>query len=259
MAYPMLIGSKALEYWYPNVTIPTDVDIITELDIKGVDTQSLSILNNKAMVEKYGSGEFIELKGNKIEVMSLEGLAILKRSHLFREKNFNRNIGLYYTFLRKYMNFSSKEYKDRTKATQKMFKSPSLRMSNEEFFDNPLTKLYDHDWLHTKAAYYNKPLYLQLKTDFSSAWCEKDLWDLLSTEDKFKCAAEEVYVIASERFLIPQKWPKNKELRSYMKALEKVCTTLTSGWFRDFALDNYVEMIAMFNKDKFKEIKKWTN
>src|SRR5688572_7316520 len=44
-------------------------------------------------------------------------------------------------------------------------------------------------------------------------------------------------VIALERYLIP-KISKN-HVSSYRSALVRICTTLTKGWFRQFAIDNY--------------------
>jgi hypothetical protein len=44
-------------------------------------------------------------------------------------------------------------------------------------------------------------------------------------------------VIALERYLIPM-ISKNQET-SYHLALVRICTTLTKGWFRQFAIDNY--------------------
>src|SRR2546423_7816333 len=43
--------------------------------------------------------------------------------------------------------------------------------------------------------------------------------------------------IALERYLIPMV-SKNQET-SYQSALVRICTTLTKGWFRRFAIDNY--------------------
>src|SRR5215469_14607824 len=43
--------------------------------------------------------------------------------------------------------------------------------------------------------------------------------------------------IALERYLIPM-ISKNQET-SYNLALIRICTTLTKGWFRQFAIDNY--------------------
>lgn len=33
-----------------------------------------------------------------------------------------------------------------------------------------------------------------------------------------------------------------------MMALEKVCTSITSGWFREYAYENYYEVVAMYHK-----------
>src|SRR5581483_645172 len=43
--------------------------------------------------------------------------------------------------------------------------------------------------------------------------------------------------IALERYLIPM-ISKNQEY-SYLSALVRICTSLTKGWFRQFAIDNY--------------------
>ena len=43
--------------------------------------------------------------------------------------------------------------------------------------------------------------------------------------------------IALERYLIP-KVSGNQEI-SYRSALTRICTSLTKGWFRQFAIDNY--------------------
>jgi hypothetical protein len=62
-------------------------------------------------------------------------------------------------------------------------------------------------------------------------------------------------VIAMERFLIPNDW-KYSLFGAYYKALTKVCTTLSSGWFRDFAIDNHPEIMALFDKRKFIELER---
>ena len=47
-------------------------------------------------------------------------------------------------------------------------------------------------------------------------------------------------VIALERYLIPM-ISKNQET-SYNSALIRICTTLSKGWFRQFAVDNYPQL-----------------
>jgi hypothetical protein len=49
--------------------------------------------------------------------------------------------------------------------------------------------------------------------------------------------------IALERYLIP-KTSKNQKT-SYNLALVRICTTLTKGWFRQFAVDNYPQLLNL--------------
>jgi len=43
---------------------------------------------------------------------------------------------------------------------------------------------------------------------------------------------------------------------AYLKALEKVCTTVTKGYFRDFAIEHYPEVISVYNADKIINVTK---
>ena len=91
------------------------------------------------------------------------------------------------------------------------------------------------------------------------AWCEKDLWEGgLSDLQKRQCVAEECYVIATERFIVPAGLDYPLKL-AYLKALKKVCTTLCSGWFRDYAIDNYPFIVDLFDENKMKEVVKGLN
>jgi hypothetical protein len=54
-------------------------------------------------------------------------------------------------------------------------------------------------------------------------------------------------VIALERFLIPGL--DQYAYSAYNKALKKVCTSLTSGWFRDFAIWNWPVLKEMVQKE----------
>ena len=143
---------------------------------------------------------------------------------------------------------------ERIKLTKEAYPqgNPKLNKSNDEFFDDPVEKVYDHDFLHELYAYEDRPMFEKLKRpeQFNLAWCVKDLWDKLSQTQKLQCVAEETYVIATERFMVPNDWnyPTKK---AYYFALKKVCTTLTSGWFRDFAIDNFPEVFNLYEGAKF--------
>lgn len=250
----MLIGSRALAHWVPDFKCrqSADWDYIGMPDSKPgkCEIHPLDQLNNEAAL-KYDVGG----------VCSLKGLALIKRSHLHRDWFFDKHIAMYHKWilpnLKEGFNQDDLDFlAERTRLTKIEYprSNPNLNQSNEDFFDDAVEKKYDHDWLHELYAYGDAPVYEKLKTDKTKAWCEKDLFFLLPPDEMLKCVAEETYVIATERFLIPTNYEHYWKL-AYVKALRKVCTTLTSGWFRDYAIDNYPEIINHYDKAKIQYVK----
>jgi len=254
----MLIGSRAMEYWHNLGLIKsdTDWDIISKEPIEGAEHHKWELLNNYKLARYTSPEHTVVFNGRVVHVVSLLGLAIVKRSHLWRDLKFGAHITMYHKHLARYMKRMSKadvEYlQERTALTHKIFpqKGPNLNQTVEEFFDDAVTKKYSHDMLHELFAYYDKPMYTKLQHDHARAWCSKELWEELTHEDKLKCIAEETYVIATERFLVPKDWKYPMKL-AYDKALNKVCTTLCSGWFRDKAINHYPELLQMMDENKF--------
>jgi hypothetical protein len=61
---------------------------------------------------------------------------------------------------------------------------------------------------------------------------------------------EETYVLALERSLIP--FPGKMQPRDAFKlALQKVCTSITSGWFREYAWNNYRKALESYDGGVF--------
>ena len=264
-----LIGSRALKLYNNDYVVRegADWDIIGEKDdvvnMTRAEFSPMSDLNNMEIVSCFADYEntlWIEGLG-EVTPISMRGLAVLKRSHLWRDRFFVKHMSDYNRYLKSFLvegDFvDGSPLRNRFKLSLKKFKNmpPNLNKTNEDFFDDLVVKKYNHDDIHEIAAYVKKqPMYLKMKRDFSLAKCEKDMWENLTYEQKIMCVAEETYVIACERFLIPHNWPR-KYLRSFTDSLEKVCTTLTSGWFRDFAIDNYSEISKMYDPLKFDNIK----
>lgn len=264
----VLIGSRAINYHAPEligrVNDKTDWDIITNHDkshfenFNGrVEVHSFDQLNNRDVCECHThETSIIEKDGYVFLVMGVHGLVIMKRSHLYRDWFFEKHMSDYNKIIDKFgmhKQVIRNDYNcdNRFNLTKKAYKqpNPNLNQSNEEFFDDVVEKKYDHDLIHEYAAYNDQPMYTLMKRDHTLAKCEKDMWEEFSHEQKIQCVCEETYVIACERFMIPNEWKFGK-LRAYNMALKKVCTTLTSGWFRDFAIDNFEEITKMFRKEK---------
>ena len=132
-------------------------------------------------------------------------------------------------------------------------KTPSLNKSVKEFFkqsDGLVKSFFVHDDIHIAVAHYDKPLYQRMQYDLLQAKCEKVLWEKFTFEEKCKCVLEETMVIALERKILPMIFGKGKYFTSdeaLKWALMRVCTTLCSGWFREFATNNYFKILDYSN------------
>lgn len=258
---PVLIGSRALAFWVKEFPLKADADwdVISDSPIEGTEWHDPEFLNNRAMAEEFHSFSRVKLPdGVEVYVMSLAGLAIIKRSHLWRDLSFQKHITHYHKHL-KYHLFSWQGnlpfLEDRIRLTKEAFPqgNPNLNQMNADFFKDAVTKKYDHDWLHELFAYGDRPLYTRMQPDPAKAWCDKKGWDIFTHTERLNCIAEEAFVIATERFMVPNKWNYDSK-RAFLKAVDKICTTLCSGWFRDYAIDNYPEVVLRYDKLKFYEV-----
>ena len=262
----LLIGSRALNFWFPDHKIKesTDWDIISDKPFEDIpegdnyEWHDPDILLNREL-ENYTRNITVEFNGRELHVVTPLGLALVKRSHLWRDLAFDKHITHWNKYLKEFLEFRSKETEDylqrRTSATMQMFPQghPKLNQTVEDFFDDAVTKKYSHDDLHLMYAHFDEPLYTKLQDDPEFAWCAKSKWDKLSYDEKIKCVQEEAYVIATERFLVPNNWNYPHRL-AYFNALKKICTTLCSGWFRDFAIDNHQVLCSSFDAQKVKSV-----
>jgi len=262
LARNILIGSRALDYWHDlGIAKPnSDWDVISTKPIEGTEWHDPWLLNNDLVKEFTSPEHTIDFNGNILHVCNLQGLALIKRSHLWRDLGFGKHITMYHKHLVKYLDLSDTFNRaflaERTIMTMERFpqQGPNLNQTVEEFFDDAVTKKYNHDFLHSLFAYQEQPMYTRLQTDSTKAWCSKELWDGLTHVEQLQCVAEETYVIATERFMVPKDWKYPAKL-AYNKALNKVCTTLCKNWFRDKAIDYYPEVMELFDEGKFLSVK----
>jgi hypothetical protein len=133
-----------------------------------------------------------------------------------------------------------------------------IGVSKEQFFDDNVKKYVEHDSIHYMVAHKEHPMYWYMQHDHSKVECHKELWDNFTFEDKIHCVMEECYVIALERHIIPTIKGDRIGLNyheAFKWALMRVCTTLTSGWFRLFAIDHYFNVLNNYNKEYYKLLK----
>ena len=261
----LLIGSQALQYWDRSFKVRSnsDWDIISKDKISddnlSIEHHSFDSIGNDDLLN-YASESYIEIAGQKVHVVKPVGLTIVKRSHLWRDRSFEKHITQYHRHLKLYREYFTKKdievLNKRTKLTALAYpqSNPNLMQSVEDFFDDAVIKKYNHDYLHELIAYNDEPLYKKMQKCSSSVSCDVDLWYTFTHEHKVQCIAEEAYVISIERFLVPSDWQTPSKLAFY-KSVNKICTTLCSGWFRDYAIDNYTEVLDIFDSVKVEKVK----
>ena len=131
------------------------------------------------------------------------------------------------------------------------YQHPKLNQSKQDFFsDDGIEYVYDHDDLHKVVAVYKaNPLYTQYKIEGEEVACSKEKWDNLSDANKNLAVYEEAAVLALERAIIPH---GAEPEAAYKMALQKICTSITSGWFREWAWWNYDEILSLGDLLTFK-------
>ena len=119
-----------------------------------------------------------------------------------------------------------------------------LAVSNDEFFarsQKQVGRVHDHDFLHALVAYDGRPMFERFKRDLSQASLARDMFEAAPRIDQLRLVREEAMVIALERRILPNEPGSVDAGAAYAWALKRICTTLTSGWFRSFAIDTWPE------------------
>lgn len=118
------------------------------------------------------------------------------------------------------------------------YKHPNLDTVKNDFFKDESFYKYDHDDLHLAVALEHHPAYMDILDKGAQVKCSKENFMQLNEYGRMKCGLEESYVLALERSLIPNGF-KPDAYGAIRIALMKVCTSITSGWFREWCWENY--------------------
>ncbi len=277
MVQAVLIGSRALKYWYPNYPRGknSDYDIILSKDhdlfTLPKNTHGKVILNkievefddkesNRLILEKSSKCPEVKIDVDGLHIMcnvaDPQILLAIKKSHRHFQDNWHKNIKDY-LFLKSMVELDEEcDNICRIRLSEKTGRSGrSLNMSNDDFFNGSqrfVKRKYVHDDIHFGTCFYDKPLWTRCKENQDLAKIDKHLFDKLDHSDKIRMAQEEAFVIALERMIIPTiddiesfNIDNQQSFKAYSWAVMRLGTTLTSGWFREFVIDNYVDIMAI--------------
>lgn len=148
-----------------------------------------------------------------------------------------------------------KEWLLQREAETYSYAHPKLDRSKSEFFSGDMvTYVYDHDDVHKAVAVGSVPAYTLYAVDGQQVLSDKRKFFAADPQVQLDGVSEEAYVLAIERSLVPHPGVLTPR-QAWLKALEKVCTSITSGWFREFAWENYYEVVGRYDPtyiNKFK-------
>jgi hypothetical protein len=196
--------------------------------------------------------------GIEMIIAPLEVLYSIKMSHRHYPRAWKKHMED--IILMHSINFGDDVLGDTTKIREKetaerygALKTPSLNKTAAEFFDDTVSnKIFIHDQIHEVMAHRERPMFEYIKKDTEKVACSKEkFYDLNFLHQRF-CVLEEAYVIALERCILPMLFaggPPVTSAEALDYAIMRICTTLCSGWFREFATMNYGAIMAA--RDKF--------
>jgi hypothetical protein len=199
-------------------------------------------------------------------VPNLDLLFTIKSSHKFKKfssiygmKNFYKTLTDYHMMENSgakirdgYLNF----LKLREKESYDNQTHPKLNVSKTEFFneeENGIKQIYDHDEIHKVVAIEeNIPAYTYYLKEGSAVLCDKDKFFSLPEEIRINGVIEESCVLALERSKIPFPDAMTSD-QAFVFALAKVCTTITSGFFRNYAYLNALKVLNKYPKNYYEK------
>jgi hypothetical protein len=192
-------------------------------------------------------------------IPSLDMLFTIKSSHKYLKNSpFFWKTALDYHM----MKYSGAKVRDEYKHMLKLreeetytYAHPKLNVTKDKFFnDDEVKYTYDHDDIHRSVALYDRPAYTYYMKDGEQVLCDKEKFFSISENLRIAGVIEEACVLAIERSLVPfpNVWtPKF----AWVFALSKVCSSITSGWFREYAYENIFDIYNKYPENYFDKFK----
>lgn len=224
---------------------------MVEIEISNGDSTDLYL----QWAESIAHLDQAEFYGVKVDVAPLEMLYSLKRAHRHSPRMFHKHVQDY-NLLREivgrdvFSRVTTLRYQETVE--REKLKTPSLNKTVKDFFDDKVSnRTFVHDQIHEVMAFGERPMFEKIKIDPDKVACSKEkFFNSLTETQRTQCVQEEAYVIALERAMIPMLFEGERianAYEAYKWAVMRICTTLCSGWFREYALENYDKLLFWYD------------
>lgn len=245
--YP-LKNKIIIKYYYYDYTIPVSLTeqksniVIEEHEIAWPGSSAEDILHMQQKNPTYQG---------KYHIADLNTLFLLKWSHRFLKNSphfLKTRLDIDFLQIMPGLRVLDESILFKREMETYTYSHPKLNVKKNDFFvsSESLKYIYDHDSIHESIKIYDRPAYTFYLKDGQEVMCDyKKFYDTIPGI-QLASVYEEAAVLALERSQIPFNF-KPDEQKSFEKALEKVCTSITSGWYRDYAYANYFNVLKLKN------------
>lgn len=229
----MITGSTAAKYWIPEWREPADLDTISP----GIPEYTS---------DNYWDDAFLEYREEawwaKDYYASIDELYTIKVSHAYWELK-NGSWGKHIYDMLKLQEAGAHLLPDLHrvlyKAWENLHGSKKMQfMDKNAFFEDAVTRIYDHDSIHDSVAYGEEAMYVQTLKRAGHTAVDMDYIKGMPFPDQVKLFREEVCATALERIMVPRSY-RGSAGAAYLWALRRTITSLTKGWSAQFIVENY--------------------
>lgn len=188
--------------------------------------------------------------------VNMDELYTLKMSHRYLKNNphFKKTMDHIHWLRDRGAKIWSTDWLAKAEEETYSYKHPSLMRQKKDFFSGDgVNYVYDHDSIHEAMKTFDIPAYQFFADPTHEVKSSRKRFFQQDRAIQLAAVFEETTVLALERsqVLYPETDPK----WSWLTALEKVCTSITSGWFREFAWENYYDVEKMYDPDYVKKFR----
>lgn len=239
-----IIGSVAVQFHLPlfrRGRKPEDLDVF--ISEKSPNRPRAKMFSEYDRVEYHLMDRGIiklMLEGSDGPFPTLNNLYTLKLSHVFWNINLEKTINDIIFLSRSGAVVNKKLFyklKSHWKEVHGGKEFLSLNKSKDDFFDDAVEKVVEHDLIHEWVAKYERPLYTRCLKDGEDVLLDWDKFSELELNDRIHMIREETMVIAIERFAIKKSFDIPSGI-CYSAALKIVITRLMKGRFANFIAFN---------------------
>jgi len=236
----LIIGSTATYHWFNDARKPKDLDLLTPAKIVG-NHGDICVID----AQWHDACEAI-MKASTDKVFADPNVLLtLKMSHAHWNIHHDKTLFDIKFLQDKGAVVNEELYGRLVKVWTQVHgkKHVPVNKPMAEFFADAVPRAFDHEWLHKQVAFHERPLHERIRKDMTNVRCHKDLWDTLTFDEKCECALEEILVTAIERTNITKDSLKSDKLKAVKMAHTKLCTTMATGWFARFNIENHFELL----------------